>query len=135
MGFAEANRAAVTHGAHSPAQIAPVARAQKRRFLRRIGLRAGDLDGIGLALLDSWSRCQAKVELLDRHFAEVGFLDKQGEPQPAVRVYFVAINSARLAAVRLAEHLRVRGEVFEPLAALEGEGRRLRLAAEGRSHE
>ena len=34
---------------HSPAQIAPVARAQRRRFLRHAGLRAADLDGLGLA--------------------------------------------------------------------------------------
>jgi hypothetical protein len=100
------NQLAVTHGAHSEAQIAPVARAQKRRLLRQIGLRASDLGGIGKALLDNWARAQSKVELLDRHFAECGFLDAAGEPVAASKVYFVAVNSARLAAVRLDAHLK-----------------------------
>jgi hypothetical protein len=107
----------VVHGAHVPAQIVRVARAQKRRLLRQIGLRAGDLDGIGLALLDNWARAQAKVELLDRYFAESGFLDEAGEPRPAGKVYFTALNSARLAAVRLADHLKAR-RVADPSMVL-----------------
>ena len=111
---------------HSPAQIAPVARAQRRRFLRHAGLRAADLDGLGLALLDNWSRAQAKVELLDRYFAAAGFLDASGEPRPAAKVYFADLNSARLAADRLAEHLKARG-VGAPsmVAILQGTARRV----------
>jgi hypothetical protein len=97
------------HGAKSPARIARVARSQKRRLLRQIGLRASDLDGVGLALLDNWARAQAKVELLDQHFARVGLLDDEGEPIGATKLYFTALNSARLAVARLAEHLKVRG--------------------------
>jgi hypothetical protein len=119
----------------SIADPANVARAQKRRFLRRIGLRASDLDGIGQALLDNWARAQAKVELLDRHFEQAGFLDADGEPRPASKVYFTAINSARLAAVRLAEHMKVARVGPDPLLILEGEGRRLRLLAEGKAEE
>jgi hypothetical protein len=81
--FEKENAAALRHGSHSPAQIGPVARAQRRRFLRQAGLRAADLDGLGLALLDNWARAQAKVELLDRYFAAAGFLDAAGEPRPA----------------------------------------------------
>jgi hypothetical protein len=105
-----------THGAHSPARIAPVARAQRRRFLRQTGLRASDLEGLGLALLDNWARAQAKVALLDDHFAEVGFLDEDGEPVPATKVYFTALNTARLALTRLNEHMRERTR--QPGAAL-----------------
>jgi hypothetical protein len=105
-----------THGAHSPARIAPVARAQRRRFLRQTGLRASDLEGLGLALLDNWARAQAKVVLLDAHFAEVGFLDETGEPVPATKLYFTALNSARLALVRLNEHLKARAPGEESLA-------------------
>lgn len=120
----------MTHGASAESRIRPVARSQKRRLLRQIGLAASDLDGVGRALLDNWARCQAKVELCDRYFAEHGFLDEGGEPRAAVRVYFVAANSARLALVRLNEHLKARHH--SPLPALEGEGRRLRLEAERR---
>jgi len=102
----EGNTNALRHGATSEAQIVPIARAQKRRLLRQIGLAAGDLDGVGRALLDNWARAQGKVELLDRYFAAHGFLDEGGDPQPATRLYFVAVNSARLAVVRLNEHLR-----------------------------
>jgi hypothetical protein len=116
----EGNQNAVTHGASAESRIRPAARSQKRRLLRQIGLAASDLDGIGRALLDNWARAQAKVELCDRYFAERGFLDEGGEPVPATKVYFVAVNSARLALVRLQEHLKARHT--SPLPALEGEG-------------
>jgi hypothetical protein len=108
VGFKRGNVLALRHGGYSQARIAPVARVQKRRLLRQVGLRASDLDGVALALLDNWARAQGKVELLDQHFAAIGLLDSDGEPRAATRVYFTALNSARLAAVRLAEHLKTR---------------------------
>ncbi len=126
--FGNTNR--TSHGARSATRIRPAARTQKRRLLRQIGLSSSDLDGIGKALLDNWARAQAKVDLLDRHFESVGFLDAKGEPVGATKIYFVAVNSARLALSRLREHLHA--EEHSPLPALEGEGRRLRLEAERR---
>ena len=76
--FEPGNQAAVKHGVDSEARIRPVARTQKRRLLRQIGLASSDLDGIGRALLDNWARAQAKVEILDRWSAENGFLDPRG---------------------------------------------------------
>ncbi|MBA2361427.1 MAG: hypothetical protein H0V79_10950 [Actinobacteria bacterium] len=111
------NRNALVHGGESVAQIRPAARAQKRRFLRQVGLKASDLDGVALALLDNWSRAQAKVALLDAYFDEHGLLDASGEPRPAAKIYFTALNCARLAAVRLREHLRDRHA--DPVAALQ----------------
>jgi hypothetical protein len=109
LGQRRANaRALSTHGARSEARIRPAARTQKARLLRQIGLAASDLDGVGRALLDNWARAQAKVELLDRYFAARGFLGEAGDPQPATKLYFVAVNSARLAIVRLSDHLRER---------------------------
>jgi hypothetical protein len=66
-------------------------------------------------LLDNWSRAQAKVNLLDQFFELRGFLDEEGEVRGPVRVYFTAINSARLAATRLSEHLKGRGVKGETL--------------------
>jgi hypothetical protein len=111
------NQNAHKHGANGVARIRPAARAQKRRFLRQAGLRASDLDGVALALLDNWGRAQAKVQLLDAYFDEHGFLDERGEPRPPAKVYFTALNSARLAATRLKEHLRERsGDPVKQLA-------------------
>jgi hypothetical protein len=102
------NLLALRHGAHSPRQIGPRATRQKRRLLRQIGLRAGDLDSVGRGYLDCWARAQAKVELLDDWFAEHGFLRGDGEPVGGARIYFTAVNSARLSLDRFERHLRAR---------------------------
>jgi hypothetical protein len=104
--FEVGNTAATTHGATSERQIGTEAANQKRRLLRQIGLRANQLDGIGRALLDNYCRAQAKVVLLDHYFDREGFLTAKGTPRAATRVYFTAVNSARLALVRLNEHLK-----------------------------
>lgn len=108
--FEPQNVVALRHGARSERTVNRIATTQKRRLLRRIGLRAGDLDGIGLAFLDNWARATAKVELLDEWFAEHGFLDPDGNPAGGVKVYFTAVNSSRLSLQRLAGHLSARGQ-------------------------
>ena len=114
------NTTAVTHGASAESQIRPAARSQKRRLLRQIGLAASDPMESAGRCSDNWARAQAKVELCDRYFAERGFLDADGEPVAGTKVYFVAVNSARLALVRLREHLEARHA--SPLPALGDEG-------------
>lgn len=106
--FEVGNTAALVHGTRSERQIGTEAGNQKRRLLRQIGLRANQLDGIGKALLDNYCRAQAKVVLLDTYFEREGFLTAKGTPRDATRVYFTAINSARLALIRLNEHLKER---------------------------
>ncbi len=98
--------APLKHGAASPTEIAVKATNVRRRFLTRKGLKVSDLDAIGMARLDNWTRAQSKAELLDRYFAQRGFLDEGGIPQPATAIYFTALNSARLALTKLEEHLR-----------------------------
>jgi hypothetical protein len=110
--------------------VAARALSSKRRLLRNAGLRLSDLDGYGRGLLDLWARSQAKVELLDAHFAEVGFLDSAGEPRPPVAVYFTALNAAARTLAKLESHLS-RTTDGAPLEALAAEGRRVRLAAVG----
>jgi len=73
------------------------------------------MDGVGLALLDNWARAQSKVQLLDVYFDDRGFLTDEGEPNAAARLYFTSLNSARLAATRLSEHLKARGVQGETL--------------------
>ena len=126
-GFQPGNTAALTHGSTSERRVKPLATVQKRRFLRQNNLRKSDLDGIGLALLDTYSRAASKVELLDLYFAERGLLEEDGKPQPALAVYFVALNSATRSLKALREHLRQRAEVdpFETLAVIEAEGREI----------
>jgi hypothetical protein len=104
--FPPGNVAAVTHGARSERRVSAVATTQKRRWLRQNRLRLSDLEGVGIALLDNWARAQAKVELLDHHFAEHGFLDGEGKPHAASAFYFTALNSAARTLRQLSEHLR-----------------------------
>lgn len=59
------NTNAVQHGGFSERQVVSRARARRRRFLRHIGLRAGDLDAIARAYLDTWARAAARVDLFD----------------------------------------------------------------------
>jgi len=53
------------HGAYSEAQIAAKARSHRRRFLRRAGLRAADLDAVAYELLRHWARGQGQLDLFD----------------------------------------------------------------------
>ena len=79
-GFKPGNSLSLRHGAHSDMRVNRVAVNQKRAFLRQNGLRKRDVDGVGLALLDAWSRAAAKVFLMDAWFEEHGFLDGEGVP-------------------------------------------------------
>jgi hypothetical protein len=72
-------------------------------------MRIGDLDGIALGYVDGWARSQAKITILDEHFERQGLVDAEGNVDAAMRVYFTAINSARLALNRLSEHLAKHG--------------------------
>ncbi len=106
--FEQRSNAAMKHGGQSERKIRPVARAQKRRLMRQLGMRMGDLDGVANGLLDNWARAQAKVTIMDEHFAVRGFIREDGEPEPATKIYFVALNSARLALTRFGEHMKTR---------------------------
>ena len=63
-GFENGNVAAVTHGGYSPRLVAAKARAHRRRFLRNLGVKASDLDGLASEWLRQWSIGAAKVDLL-----------------------------------------------------------------------
>lgn len=113
--------------AFSEPTVTRTATVQKRRLLRQIGLRAADLDGLGLAYLDSWARAQAKVELLDRYWAERGFIDAEtGTPPPAAAFYFAALNSARLSLAKLADYLKARGKAPSMVTILQQQARQVR---------
>lgn len=123
--FKPGNTLALVHGARSERTVNKVATTQKRRLLRQVGLRAGDLDGIALGYLDSWARAQAKVELLDQYADRVGWLNEDGEPMPGAKHYFTALNSARLSLARLEGHLKerpVRSPLDDYLAEAQADG-------------
>jgi len=82
--------------------------------MRQLGMKIGDLDGVANGLLDNWSRAQAKVTIMDEHFAAHGFI-KDGEPVPVTKIYFVALNSARLALTRFGEYMKTRRPVEDAL--------------------
>ena len=118
-------QARTTHGGRSEPRVKAVATIQKRRLLRQIGLRLGDLDAVAFGYLDLWARAQSKVELYDGWAAEHGYLTAAGESPSWVREYFAAINSARLALAKLADHLKQRGGEPSMVMLLQGEARRL----------
>jgi hypothetical protein len=109
VGAKPGNVLALRHGAFSERTVKRLATVQKRRLLRQVGLRAADLDGLGVAYLDAWARAQSKVELLDAWFAEHGFLLEDGSPAPAVVVYYTSLNCATRTLSKLEQHLAVRG--------------------------
>lgn len=118
-------RARLDHGARSSYRIEGVARNNKRRLLRQIGLRASDLDGIALGYLDAWARSFAKVAMMDAWVEEHGWVDVDGNPPPFASHYFTAVNSASRALSKLEDHLRQRGAEPSMVAILQGEARRL----------
>jgi hypothetical protein len=92
--------------------------------LRQLRLRAGDLDPVGLAYLDSYVRLIAKVDLVDSFLDENPMIRPDGSLQPCMALYVSLQNSARLALVRLEDHL-ARRPIADPLDVLIGEGRRI----------
>jgi hypothetical protein len=102
----EQRRAAATrHGGRSDSQIGASARAHRRRLMRQMNLRIGDLDGIALGLLDGWARAHAVVTILTDHYQANGLFLPSGEVDPSLRTFFTGINSTRLQLQRLADHL------------------------------
>jgi hypothetical protein len=101
------NLNAATHRAYS-AQIVPLARAQRRRLARQIGLKLSDVDGLGRALLNNWSRAAAALSVMDEYAAREGWLKPDGEPRGFARLYVSMLNSERLALAKLEDYLRRR---------------------------
>jgi hypothetical protein len=115
--FEKDNTAAMRHGATSERRIGPLARNHKRRVLRQIGLRASEIDPIGKAYLEHYTRLTAKVVLIDRYLDEVGVLDEHGSPRPCMNLYTRLHGAAVQALARLERHLGPRER--DPFAALE----------------
>lgn len=107
--------AATSHGARSPTQIQRRARIHRRRFLRQMRMRAGDLDAISLSYLDGYCRALGKLDLYDA-----------SEVERDPREYHAALNSARLWMAKLEDRLRKlgmdTGRRTDPLAVLHAAG-------------
>lgn len=80
----------VTHGAYSPGLVAARAKNHRRRFLRSIGVRAVDLDGIAKERLYDWAICAARRDMLP----------------PDAREAWTAANSTARALLALERRLR-----------------------------
>jgi len=91
------NQSGLVHGARSPAQIAAKARAHRRRFLRRIGLRASDLDALAAEYLALWATGKAQLDL-----REAGEVDHG-------RDYWTAYNATKRALEKLEKRLHELG--------------------------
>jgi hypothetical protein len=81
-----------------------------------MNLRAGDLDGIGLGLLDGWARAHAVVTILTEHYSANGLFLQSGEVDPSLKTFLSAVGSTRLQLQRLSEHLSRAGAHQDALA-------------------
>ena len=91
------NQNALVHGARSPAVAKAKARSHKRRFLRRLGVRASDLDALANEYLTQWAIGRAQLDL-----REAGEVDHGKD-------YWVAYNGTRRALERLEKRLHALG--------------------------
>jgi hypothetical protein len=96
--FEPGNEAAVKHGARSPRKVAPIA----ERLRHELATSAPWTTGAAFAaVVHSWSQAEARCELLRNYLDEVGLLDDEGEPRPALK----ALNEAERAADRARQQL------------------------------
>ena len=77
-----------------------------------------------------WARAAGALSLLDEYAVREGWLDEKGNPRGFARLYVSLLGAERRALHDLREYLRERSD-DDPLATIEAEGWRLRLAAEG----
>jgi hypothetical protein len=113
-GWPKGNELALRHGAGSERHVRPLAHNHRRRLLRSLGLKAGEVDAVGRAYLTHYCRDLAKLELLDAYIAEHGLLLPDGRPQPCMSLYTRLSSSATRALGKLEQHLRQTGH--DPLA-------------------
>jgi hypothetical protein len=98
--------AGMTHGTRSEARLRDVSAVKRDELLDKLGKAPAELDLTAAVLIDLLARALSKLQLLDEHFArEGGIIRDDGTPRPPMQVYFTALNSARLTAAKLAEHL------------------------------
>lgn len=118
------------HGARSEHRVSPLAKNLKRRVLRQLKLRVSELDPVALGYVEAYVRAAVKVRLYDEWLEEHGLVNGEGCSPRFMPTYVALLNSTRLSLARLEDRLGL--HVEDPLPLLEGEGRRLRLAAEER---
>ena len=98
------------HGAYDEGRVRPLANREQRRLLRRMRLRAGDLDACGRAYLELFCRTTAKIGLIDDWLAVNGLLLDDGRPQPCMGLYVQLTRTATHTLSKLEDHLRADGD-------------------------
>jgi phage terminase small subunit len=83
------------HGAYAGRELIPLT-SEKTAFVLRLlegqAVMIGPADEVAVELL---ARNLAKIELIDRYLQVHGlFSDKEGTPQPVLRIYWQAMNAA-----------------------------------------
>ncbi len=98
-------------------QIRPLAINQKRALLRKLNVRASELDTFAAVHVDLLARSLSKIQLIDEHYASQGqVVDADGQPAASLPIYVALLNSARLTAAKLAEHMNRKGAPTASLA-------------------
>jgi hypothetical protein len=80
-------------------------------------VRASELDPFAAVHIDLVARSLSKIALIDEHYASRGqVVDADGQPAASLPIYVALLNSARLTAAKLAEHMHRRGTPATSLA-------------------
>lgn len=96
--FEPGNEAAVTHGAHSPRKVRPVADQLKRELVAAAPWAMGPTFA---AVVEAWAVAEAQCRLLREWLDEVGILDDAGEPRGALKALSQAESRADRARTQL----------------------------------
>jgi hypothetical protein len=127
--------AKLQHGARSGAVVVPLSRNVKQSLLKRMGMRQAELTWAGRETLDLYSRNKAKLIALDRYFEAEPFIQADGSPHGATKVYWTCFNAAvrTLAELRAVIEAMAREDARydKALHSLAAEGKRVREGRNG----
>jgi hypothetical protein len=88
-------RAALKHGGQSVTALNPTISGMRRGLLRRMGIRQADLSWAAREGLDGYVRAKSKVVCIDRYLDTAGMIAADGTVAGCMKLYFVALASAR----------------------------------------
>jgi hypothetical protein len=108
------NDLALKHGAHSEAQIAPVAAVSVAEAIDNVPWL--DRDEYSAAL-NAWARAEARCDLIQDYLSRVGLLDDKGKPRPAAELALRLERQAAEARARLGLDPASRAAIERSLSA------------------
>ncbi len=140
--FQQGNLAGLRHGAESDRRISAEIERMEPELAEQIADIGYLTDPSYTSVLQAWARAEARIQLLERWFADKGLLQEDGTPRPGVDLLLRCESQASklrsrlgldpMSRAALQKDLSETGRNAADLASALAEGRKLRLAAEAR---